>query len=316
LANLATTTTPIIGVRAGKKRRPGPRDATHLAMLAPVLVFVLVIALAPLAFSFLISLTDYRLTDPAQARPFVGLGNYVKAFQDKAVTDTLINTIVFVAGAVISQVALGLALAMLMSAETRFMRTLRSLVILPLALPPLIVGLIWRAVFNVQIGPIPFYLKQLGFDVGRGPLGELNTAMLAVLFIDMWQWTPLLMIIFLAGIKSLPGEIHEAAHVDGASRWQTFTRITLPLLMPVLFIGVLLRTMNAFKIFDIIFVATGGGPGNATSVLNFHIYKVGLTFFDMGYAAALANILLFMIGICSAIYILLLQRQRVKSGDA
>jgi len=280
-----------------------------------VLIFVLAVALAPLVFSFAISLTDYRLTDPTQAKPFVGLGNYLKAFQDKAVTDTLVNTLVFVIGAVVSQVLLGLALAVLMSAETRFMRTLRSLAILPLALPPLVVGLIWRALYNVQIGPIPFYLKQLGIDVGRGLLGEVNTAMLAVLFIDLWQWTPLLMIIFLAGIKSLPGEIHEAATVDGASRWQAFTRITLPLLMPVIFIGVLLRTMNAFKIFDIIFVTTGGGPGNATSVLNYHIYKVGLTFFDMGYAAALANILLFMIGVCCAIYILLLQRHRARAGD-
>jgi len=316
LAPIVSTSSPALSTPARKQRRPNPRERTNVAMLAPVLIFVLVIALAPLVFSFAISLTDYRLTDPTQAKPFVGLGNYVKAFQDKAVTDTLVNTLVFVIGAVVSQVVLGLALAVLMSAETRFMRTLRSLAILPLALPPLIVGLIWRALYNVQIGPIPFYLKQLGVDVGRGLLGEVNTAMLAVLFIDLWQWTPLLMIIFLAGIKSLPGEIHEAAYVDGASRWQAFTRITLPLLMPVIFIGVLLRTMNAFKIFDIIFVTTGGGPGNATSVLNYHIYKVGLTFFDMGYAAALANILLFMIGVCCAIYILLLQRQRARSGDS
>jgi multiple sugar transport system permease protein len=291
-------------------RRPDARETTHLAMLAPVLLFVLAVALAPLVFSFLISLTEYRLTDPTQARTFVGLNNYIKAFGDPAVTETLLNTLVFVAGAVISQVLLGLALAVLMSAETRFMRTLRALVILPLALPPLIVGIVWRALYNPQLGPIAYYLKEIGINVGRGPLGELNTAMLAVLFIDLWQWTPLLMIIFLAGLKSLPIEIHEAAYVDGASRFQAFMRITLPMLMPVLFIGVLLRTMNAFKIFDVIFVTTGGGPGNATSVLNFHIYKVGLTFFDMGYAAALANILLFMIGVCCAFYILLLQRQR------
>jgi len=301
-------------MRVVKKRRPDPRNVTHLVMLAPVLIFVLVIALAPLVFSFVISLTDYRLTDPTQARPFVGLGNYIKAFQDKTVVDTLLNTFLFVAGAVVSQVVLGLALAVLMSGETRFMRTLRSLIILPLSLPPLVVGLTWRALLNVQIGPIAFYLKQLGVDVGRGLLGETHTAMLAVLLIDLWQWTPLLMIIFLAGIKSLPGEIHEAAFVDGASRWQAFVQITLPLLMPVLFIGVLLRTMNAFKIFDVIFVTTGGGPGNATSVLNFHIYKVGLTFFDMGYAAALANILLFMIGVCCAFYILLLHRQQARAG--
>lgn len=286
------------------------RENTYLLMLAPVLLFVLVIALAPLVYSFVISLTDYRLTDPTQAKPFVGFSNYLKAFRDPAVTETLVNTIVFVIGSVLSQVVLGLALAVLMSGESRFMRTLRSIVILPLALPPLIVGLIWRALYNVQFGPVSYYIKQLGIDVGRGPLGEFSTAMPAVLLIDLWQWTPLLMIIFLAGIKSLPLEIHEAAYVDGASRWQAFTRVTLPMLLPVLFIGVLLRTMNSFKIFDVIFATTSGGPGNATSVLNFHIYKVGLTFFDMGYAASLANILLLMIGVCSALYIVLLRQQR------
>ncbi len=279
-------------------------------MLAPVLIFVLAIALAPLLFSFSISLTDYRLTDPTQAKPFVGLGNYVKAFQDKAVLETLVNTVVFTVGAVTSQVLLGLALALLLSGETPFMRTLRSLAIMPLALPPLVVGLVWKALYNPQFGPVAYYLKQVGLSVDRGFLGEFTTAMPAVLVIDLWQWTPLLMIIFLAGLKSLPTEMLEAAYVDGANRVQAFFYVTLPMLWPIIFIGVLLRTMNAFKVFDIIFATTGGGPGNATSVLNFHIYKVGLTFFDMGYAAALANVLLFMIGVCSAIYIVLLRRQR------
>jgi multiple sugar transport system permease protein len=200
-----------------------------------------------------------------------------------------------------------------MSPETRFMRVLRALTVMPLALPPLVVGLIWKALYNPQFGAVAYYLKQAGLSVSRGFLGDLNTAMPAVLLIDLWQWTPLLMIIFLAGLKSLPTEVMEAAYVDGASRFQAFVRVTLPMLMPVIFIGVLLRTMNAFKIFDIIFATTGGGPGNATSVLNFHIYKVGLTFFDMGYAASLANILLFMIGVCCAFYIVLLRRQRAAN---
>jgi multiple sugar transport system permease protein len=309
VADLASTSPSALTARA-RAGWTDRRERTHLLMLAPVLVFVLAIALAPLAFSFFISLTDYRLTDPTQAKPFVGIGNYVKAFRDPAVLETLGNTVLFVVGSVFSQVALGLALAVLMSPETRFMRVLRSLAILPLALPPLVVGLIWKALYNPQFGAMAFYLKQLGIGPRRGFLGEFATAMPAILVIDLWQWTPLLMIIFLAGLKSLPADMLEAAYVDGASRIQAFVRITLPMMLPVIFIGVLLRTMNAFKIFDIIFATTGGGPGNATSVLNFHIYKVGLTFFDMGYAASLANILLFMIGVCCAFYIVLLRRQR------
>ncbi len=286
------------------------RERSYLLMLAPILLFVLVVSIYPLINSFVLSLTDYRLTDPDQARPYVGLGNYVKASRDPAVLNTLLNTGIFVVGSVVSQTLIGLGLAVLMSAETRFMRVLRALAVLPMAIPPLVTGLIWRSLLNPTFGPVAYYLQQIGISTPRGFLGELNTAMATVILIDLWQWSPLLMVIFLAGLKSLPSEVNEAAFVDGASRWQTFVRITLPMLAPVLLIGILLRTMNAFKIFDVIYIGTGGGPGNATAVLNFYIYTVGLTFFDMGYAAALANILLTMIGICCAFYIILLERQR------
>ena len=151
----------------------------------------------------------------------------------------------------------------------------------------------------------------MGADLGAGPLTESSMAMPAVILIDIWQWSPLLMFIFLAGIKSLPIEPYEAAHVDGASRWQRFIYLTLPLLKPTFLIAILLRTMQSFKVFDIIFTTTGGGPGTATTVLNYQIYKVGLTFFDMGYAAALANILLIVIAVISVIYIITLERQQL-----
>jgi multiple sugar transport system permease protein len=133
----------------------------------------------------------------------------------------------------------------------------------------------------------------------------------AVILIDIWQWTPLLMIIFLAGLKSLPVEPYEAAYADGASRWDRFVRITLPLLKPTILVALLLRTMQSFKVFDTIYATTGGGPGSVTTVLNFHIYTVGMTFFDMGYAAALANVLLVIIALLSALYIMLLERQQL-----
>jgi len=142
-------------------------------------------------------------------------------------------------------------------------------------------------------------------------LAELSTALPAVMLVDIWQWTPLIMFIFLAGIKSLPTEPYEAAIVDGASRWQSFIHITLPLLKPTLLVALLLRTMQSFKVFDIIYATTAGGPGTSTTVLNFQIYKVGLTFFNMGYAAALANILLFIVAILSVFYVMTLERQQL-----
>jgi multiple sugar transport system permease protein len=151
----------------------------------------------------------------------------------------------------------------------------------------------------------------MNIDVGRGLLAELSTALPAVILVDIWQWTPLIMFIFLAGIKSLPTEPYEAAIVDGASRWQSFIHITLPLLKPTLLVALLLRTMQSFKVFDIIYATTAGGPGTSTTVLNFQIYKVGLTFFNMGYAAALANILLFIVAILSVFYVMTLERQQL-----
>ncbi|NPV78317.1 MAG: sugar ABC transporter permease [Anaerolineae bacterium] len=280
-------------------------------LLSPLLIFVVAVAIYPLFFSFRISLFDYRLTDPNQTQTFVGLKNYIRAFSDTVVIDSLKTTLVYVLGTVTLELALGLGLAMLLSAETQIARVLRSFLIMPMAIPPLVVGLVWKALYNADFGVIPFYMKAIGLNVGRGPLAELKLAMPAVILVDLWQWTPLLMVIFLAGLKSLPTEPYEAAVVDGASRWQSFWFITLPLLKPTALVALLLRTMQSFKVFDTIYATTAGGPGSVTTVLNFHIYTVGMTFFDMGYAAALANILLVVIAVLSVIYIMVLERQQL-----
>jgi multiple sugar transport system permease protein len=286
-------------------------EGGNLAMLLPLLLFVAAIAIYPLLFSLRISFFKYRLTDPNQVQTFVGLDNYVRAFQDPIVLTSLRVTLLYVAGTVLVELVLGLGLALLLASEGKLIRGARSLLLLPMALPPLVVGLVWKSLYNADFGVIPYYLKALGVDVGRGPLAELGWAMPAVILIDVWQWTPLLMIIFLAGLKSLPVEPYEAAFADGATRWQRFLHITLPLLKPTLLVALLLRTMQSFKVFDVIYATTSGGPGSATTVLNFHIYTVGMTFFDMGYAAALANVLLVIIAILSVLYIVILERQQL-----
>jgi len=286
-------------------------EGAYLLMLAPLLIFVIIVAIYPLAFSIFISFFKYRLTDPDQTKTLIGIANYQQAFKDPIVVGSLKTTMKFVVGTVVIELALGLGLALLFSAETRFMRFTRSFLLLPMALPPLVIALVFKALYNTEFGVIPYYLKQMNIDVGRGLLAELSTALPAVMLVDIWQWTPLIMFIFLAGIKSLPIEPYEAAIVDGASRWQSFIHITLPLLKPTLLVALLLRTMQSFKVFDIIYATTAGGPGTSTTVLNFQIYKVGLTFFNMGYAAALANILLFIVAILSVFYVMTLERQQL-----
>ena len=283
----------------------------YLLLLAPLLIFVFAIAIYPLAFSFFISFFKFRLTDPDQVKTFLGLENYISAFRDPQVIKSVSNTLVFVFGTVTLELVVGLGLALLLASETRLMQFIRSSFLMPMAIPPLVVGLIWKSLYNVDFGVIPYYLKLMGLDVGRGPLGEFSTAMFAIILIDLWQWAPLLMFIFLAGLKSLPTEPYEAARVDGASRWQSFWSITLPMLKPTILIALLLRTTQSFKVFDIIFATTAGGPGTATTVLNYHIYTVGMTFFDMGYAAALANILLVIVAVFSVLYIMVLERQQI-----
>ena len=286
-------------------------ERSYWLLALPLLLFVLALAIYPLLFSFYISFFRYRLTDPDQTRVFLGLGHYVTAFRDARVLTALGNTLVFVAASVSIEFVLGLGLALLFSGEGRVMRWLRSWLLIPMALPSLVVGLVWKALYNVDFGVISYYLKLLGVAMGRGPLGEPKWAMWAVVLVDVWQWTPLVMVIFLAGLKGLPREPYEAAQVDGATRWQQFWRITLPLLKPTMLVVLLLRTMQGFKVFDIIYATTGGGPGTATTVLNYYIYTVGMVFFKMGYAAALANILLVIVGILAIAYIFALDRRQL-----
>jgi multiple sugar transport system permease protein len=169
-----------------------------------LLIFVIAIAIYPLLFSFFISFFKYRLTDPNQTKTFLGLANYLAAFEDPQVLKSITNTLVFVFGTVSVEMLVGLGLALLLSAETHLIRIIRSFLLIPMAIPPLVVGLVWKSLYNADFGVIPYYLKLTGLDVGRGPLGEISTAMPSVILIDLWQWSPLLMIIFLAGLKGLP----------------------------------------------------------------------------------------------------------------
>jgi multiple sugar transport system permease protein len=294
-----------------KYRRFMMGEGAYFWLLVPMFVFVAAIAIYPLLFSLGISLFEYRLTDPDQIKTFIGLANYVKAFNDPVILESFQSTFLFVLGTVIIEIVFGLGLAMLLSAENVVSQFIRSFLLLPMALPPLVIGLVWKAMYNVDWGVIPYYAKLLGLNLGHGPLAQPGWALPAVILIDIWEWTPLLMFIFLAGIKSLPTEPYEAALVDGASRWKSFVYLTIPLLKPTFLVAILLRTMQSFKVFDIIYATTAGGPGLETTVLNFQIYKVGMVFFDMGYASALANILLFIVVILAVIYVLVLERQQL-----
>ncbi len=180
------------------------------------------------------------------------------------------------------------------------MDLIRTIILIPTVFTPLVAGLVWKALYHPDLGMISYYLRQLGIDIGRGLTVERSTALLSVIIVDIWEWTPMMVIILLAGLKSLPIEPYEAGSLEGASKWQLFRYLTVPLLRPTITVALLIRTLDGLKIFDIIFAITRGGPGTATTVSNLRIYEVGMQNMEIGYASALANVLL-VIGILTGI---------------
>ena len=241
-------------------------------------------------YSIYIGFFEWNMGDPT--RTFVGLGNYVAAFQDAEFLSSFVNTGIFVVAAVGIEMTLGLALALLMNRETWPMRILRTVVLMPTLITPLVVALTWKALLNPDMGALSYYIRALGIDIGRGIFVERGLAMAGIVLIDVWQWTSLITIILMAGLKGMPVEPYEAAYVDGASRWQAFRYITMPLLRPTLLVALVVRGLDALKIFDSVFAITGGGPGTATTTMNFHIFKAGIDHLQIGYSSAMSNIFL------------------------
>jgi multiple sugar transport system permease protein len=263
-------------------------------MLAPAAVVLALITLFPALFAIWTSLFDYSLGHPLN-RHFVALGNYAHAlFQDPDFWLSLINTIYFTICAVTIEAVLGLALALLVQRELHGQGVIRTLVILPMIMTPVAVSLMWSLLYNPSLGLFDYLLKQIGLP----PLLWISnpaTAMPSVILVDVWQWTPFMFLVILAGLSSLPQEVLDAGDVDGTSGWQRLWYITLPLLRPVLGIALLFRFMDALKTFDIIYTMTGGGPGQVTQTLNLYVYMQFLKFLNIGYASAIGMIFVILI---------------------
>lgn len=257
-------------------------------LILPLAALLFVVMVYPIAFSVWISLHDYRLTSLNDVR-WRGLDNYIFILSDPSFRNALSNTIVFVFGAVSMELVLGLGLALLIQRTVRLQNFLRSILLAPMFITPIAVGLMFRFLLNSELGVIPHYLGYVGLEVDWfGP----GLALFSIMLIDAWQWTPFMLLMFLAGLESLPKEPFEAAKVDGASAWMTFWNVTLPMLRPVILVAVIIRGLDAFKVFEYVYAITRGGPGDSTETILFHIYKTGFRFFRMGEAAAMAFVLI------------------------
>ncbi|TAK23943.1 MAG: sugar ABC transporter permease [Chloroflexota bacterium] len=296
---------------APARRRRRLRWEPYL-LLAPSLVITVAILLFPLGFSLLVSFQDYTLARP-DYRPFVGIANYVSVVTQPGLALALWNTFVFTAGSVSLQFLLGLGFALLMSREFRGHGVIRTCLMLPLFLTPSIVALNWSFMFYPRTGVIPWLLSLVGAPANYPYLADPNTAMASLIVVEVWRATPFMFIILLAGIQSLPQETLEAAAIDGANAWQTLRHIMLPLLMPLILVALTIRGMDAFREFDLIYLLTGGGPGQKTEVISMLAYNMGFKFFDMGRASALAYVILFLVLLLSIYFVRRLRDMQASS---
>ena len=258
--------------------------------LWPVLILILVIELIPFIFMLAYSVKDINYLDVSAAGQYVGFNHYRAALHDPefgASLWRLFKTIVF---ALPVEFILGLVVALALAAHSRLRKYLLPIIIIPMIISPVVVGLIGSLNLNADFGLVGITLKNLRL-VDKTILGNYRLALPAIIAIDIWQWTPFLILIFTAGLLSLSKDPYEAATVDGASPWQIFRRVTLPMMRSIFLIALLLRFTDLFKIFDKIFIMTEGGPGAATEVSNIFAYRINFRFWNLGYGAAVVTLL-------------------------
>jgi multiple sugar transport system permease protein len=258
--------------------------------LWPALILIAVIELIPFIVMLVYSFRAINFLDISASGQFIGLDNYRQALNDPEFGSSIVTLSKVIVTALPIQFALGLVVALALTAHQTLRKYLLPIIIIPMIISPVVVGLIGSLNLNADFGLIGITLKQLGI-VEKTILGDYNLALPAIVIIDIWQWTPFLILIFTAGLLSLPKEPYEAAYVDGASTWQVFVRVTLPLMQPIFLIALLLRFTDLFKIFDTIFIMTEGGPGSVTEVSNIYAYRVNFRFWNLGYGATLVTLL-------------------------
>lgn len=277
------------------------RNKFIILMLMPATILLVGLTLFPFIVSFMLSFTDYSLLRPGQTK-FIFLDNYIELMKTDEFWIALRVTVVFTVLAVFVQVVLGVVIATLLHNENTNISFLRTMYLLPLAITPIAATFTFRLMFNPSLGVLNYFMKLLGFEP-QAWLASPSTALFSLILVDTWQWTPFILLICLGGLASLPNEPFEAAKVDGASSWQIFIKITVPMLYPFIGLALLFRSIDAFKTFDIIYVLTSGGPGILTRTLNLYAFKHGIEFLSMGYAGSIAIVMLIITIVVAQIFL-------------
>lgn len=277
------------------------------SMILPALLLLVVIGIVPIVITVSYSFQYKVLTDPLDTH-FVGLDNYVTLLSSKLFWEVLRNTFVFAVLSMVFELVIGFIGAMLMNSAKKFVGVIRTAVLIPWAIPGIIIAYMFSFMFNDQLGVVNQLLQTVRLiDAPVSWLTNGTTAMLAVVLADTWKQFPYISLMIFAGLQTIPKDVYEAAQIDGAGKAATFFRITLPNLKGILLIVLLFRTMGAIRIFDIIFGITGGGPANSTATLLFQAYKYLFGDMNFGLGSALSTIITILILICSFVYIKVLK---------
>lgn len=293
-------------------RRPARRAAwMGRAMLVPAVLAVLVIAVYPLVFSIAASVSDSSLGQ--QFTEWVGGANYAALLSDGVTLPSLVRSVVFALASALLALVCGSVVALCLDVSVRSGKVLRVFLLLPLMTPPVMAAVVWRLMLAPTGGLFNNVMQTI--SPGAEPflfLGSSPVAMISVIVVDAWQWAPFCALLVFAALQTLPPEVYEAAQVDGAGTLQVFRRITFPLILPSLLTTLLLKVVLSFKVFDLVFVMTGGGPGFDTTVSSYDIYRTGFQSFDIGMAAA--QTIVFLVLVTIVIVPLNAVRQRAQNG--
>ena len=318
LADRRTDAQETAGPAAGARRATRPSGARRRGdqrlgylLIAPAVIALLAITGYPLLYNLWNSFHTVQLADPAAGRGFSGFRNYTELFSEPGFTADLWHTLLFTIISVTAELVVGLALAVVLNKRFTGRGLVRAAILVPWAVPTVVSAMLWKTMVDPQAGLINYLLRALHLP-GAGITWSANAwaSWVVVICSDAWKTIPLMAIILLAGLQLIPGEVYEAAQVDGASGWRTFRKITLPLLRPALMVALIFRTIGAFLVFDVIYILTGGGPGSSTETLGYLNWKAFLVDSDFGYGGAISIALVVLSLLIALVFTRLLGQPR------
>ena len=280
-------------------------------LLAPSIIILLALILYPLGFALRNSFYFWNLQTSPSPLYHSGLDNYRMVFQVTPFAEALVNTLLLAGLGTLAQFWFGMGIALLLHTHLRGTSLFRALLIMPTTLAPVVAGFLFRYLLEPKGGIVPWVFEGIGIPMPpQGFLGSASTSLLTIGIVDTWQWTPFFAIVLYAGLLSISEEVKEAAQVDGASRWRMFWSITLPLLRPIAAFLVMIRFMQLFNSFDLVYVLTRGGPGTSSRTLSFNLYREGLVNYNIGLTAAMTWLVVIMVAVIINLYIYFIFRRR------